>query len=85
MVSHGTDKFNRYNLRSKLDFKLTNWWTLGNNTSLVVSDYDVPYFLGDDYYWAVNRRNALVPIYNPDGSYTEDGSRYHRTFCRRWT
>ena len=74
MVSHGTDKFNRYNLRSKLDFKLTNWWTLGNNTSLVVSDYDAPYFLGDDYYWAVNRRNALVPIYNPDGSYTEDGA-----------
>ena len=40
----------------------------------MVSDYDAPYFLGDDYYWAVNRRNALVPIYNPDGSYTEDGA-----------
>lgn len=74
MVSQGTDKFNRYNLRSKLDFKLTDWWTLGNNTSLVISDYDAPYFLGDDYYWAVNRRNALVPIKNPDGSYTEDGA-----------
>lgn len=74
MVSQGTDKFNRYNLRSKLDFKLTKWWTLGNNTSLVISDYDAPYFLGNDYYWAVNRRNALVPIYNPDGSYTEDGA-----------
>ena len=74
MVSQGTDKFNRYNLRSKLDFKLADWWTLGNNTSLVISDYDAPYFLGDDYYWAVNRRNALVPIKNPDGSYTEDGA-----------
>ena len=46
MVSQGTDKFNRYNLRSKLDFKLTDWWSLGNNTSLVVSDYDAPYFWG---------------------------------------
>lgn len=47
---------------------------VGKHTSLVISDYDAPYFLGNDYYWAVNRRNALVPIYNPDGSYTEDGA-----------
>lgn len=74
MVKVGTDKFNRYNLRSKLDFKLTNWWTLGNNTSLVVSDYSSPNYLGSDYYWAVNRRNPLMPVRNPDGSYTEDGA-----------
>lgn len=74
MVSQGTDKFNRYNLRSKLNFNLTDWWTLGNNTSLVVSDYDAPYYLGDDFYWAVNRRSPLVPVRNPDGFYTEDGA-----------
>lgn len=74
MIKVGTDKFNRYNLRSKIDFKLTDWWTLGNNTSFVTSDYDSPNYLGKDFYWAVNRRSPLNPIYNPDGSYTEDGA-----------
>lgn len=74
MISQGTDKFNRYNLRAKLDFKLTDRWTLGNNTNLVTSDYDAPYYLGSDFYWAVNRRSPMTPIHNPDGSYTEDGA-----------
>lgn len=74
MVRVGTDKFDRYNFRSKLDFKLTKWWTLGNNTSLVISDYSSPNYLGKDYYWAVNRRNPLMPVRNPDNSYTEDGA-----------
>lgn len=74
MVKYGTDKYNRYNLRSKLDFKLTDWWTLGNNTSFVNSDYDSPNYLGDSYYWEVNRINPLDVISNPDGSWTKAGS-----------
>lgn len=74
MVKYGTDKFNRYNLRSKLDFKLTDWWTLGNNTSFVNSDYESPNYLGDSYYWEVNRNNPMDVIYNPDGSWTDAGS-----------
>lgn len=74
MVKYGTDKYNRYNLRSKLDFKLTDWWTLGNNTSFVNSDYDSPNYLGDSYYWEVNRINPLDVIHNPDGSWTKAGS-----------
>ncbi|MBC8617070.1 TonB-dependent receptor [Parabacteroides faecis] len=74
MVKYGTDKYNRYNLRSKLDFKLTDWWTLGNNTSFVNSDYDSPNYLGNSYYWEVNRINPLDVTYNPDGSWTKAGS-----------
>lgn len=74
MVKYGTDKYNRYNLRSKLDFKLTDWWTLGNNTSFVNSDYNSPNYLGDSYYWEVNRINPLDVINNPDGSWTKAGS-----------
>ncbi len=74
MVKYGTDKYNRYNLRSKLDFKLTDWWTLGNNTSFVNSDYDSPNYLGDSYYWEVNRINPLDVTYNLDGSWTKAGS-----------
>lgn len=74
MVKYGTDKFNRYNLRSKLDFKLTDWWTIGNNTSFVTSDYNSPNYLGDSYYWEVNRLNPLDVISNPDGTWAKAGS-----------
>ncbi len=73
MVQYGTDKFNRYNLRSKLDFKLADWWTIGNNSSYVTSDYNSPNYLGSSYYWQVNRNNAMDVIYNPDGSWTDAG------------
>lgn len=74
MVKYGTDKYNKYNLRSKMDFKVTDWWTFGNNTSFVNSDYDSPNYLGSSYYWEVNRINPLDVTYNPDGSWTKAGS-----------
>lgn len=74
MVKYGTDKFNKYNLRSKLNFKITDWWTVGNNTSYVVSDYDSPEYLGSSYYWEVNRINPMDVIRNPDGSWTKQGA-----------
>lgn len=73
MLEQGNDKYNRYNLRSKLDFKITDWWTLSNNTSYVSSDYDKPNYLGDDFYWNVNRTNSLDVPRNPDGTWTEKG------------
>lgn len=74
MVKHGTDKYNRYNLRSKMDFKITDWWNVGNNTSFITSDYDAPNYLGGSYYWEVNRCNPLDMPYNPDGTWTETGA-----------
>ena len=74
MVEYGTDKFHRYNLRSKLDFKITDWWTIGNNTSFVTTDYESPNYLGSSYYWEVNRLNPMDMIYNPDGTWTDSGS-----------
>lgn len=62
MVKYGTDKYNKYNLRSKLDFKLADWWTVGNNTSYVISDYNSPNYLGSSYYWEVNRCNPMDAI-----------------------
>lgn len=73
MIKYGTDKYNRYNLRSKLDFKITDWWTIGNNTSYVTSDYDQPQYLGSSYYWEVNRANPLDVPRNPDGTWTSTG------------
>ena len=74
MVKYGTDKYNKYNLRSKLDFKLADWWTVGNNTSYVISDYNSPNYLGSSYYWEVNRCNPMDAIKNPDGTWTKSGA-----------
>ena len=74
MVKYGTDKYNKYNLRSKLDFKITDWWKIGNNTSYVISDYNSPEYLGSSYYWEVNRLNPMDMIKNPDGTWTESGA-----------
>lgn len=40
MLRYGNDIYNRYNLRTKLQFKLTDWWSLSSNVSLTTSDYD---------------------------------------------
>lgn len=74
MVKYGTDKYNRYNLRSKLDFKISKWWSISNNTSYVTSDYESPEYLGSSYYWEINRINPMDVPKNPDGSWTEDGA-----------
>ncbi len=74
IIRYGTDKFNRYNTRAKLNFKLTDWWTLGSNMSMIIKDYDAPTSLGSDYYWSVMRCNPMSVIKNPDGTWTDDGA-----------
>lgn len=74
MLKVANDIYNRYNLRSKLDFKVTNWWRIGNNTSYTTKDYDQPNYLGKDFYWNVSRTNPLSVPRNPDGTWTEDGA-----------
>ena len=74
MIKYGTDKFNRYNLRSKLSIKLTDFWTISNNTNLIMKDYDQPSNLAWLYYWNINRTNPMSVLKNPDGSWTDDGA-----------
>ena len=59
MIKYGTDKFNRYTIRSKTDYKLTNFWSISNNTQIIFTDYDKPTSLGGDYYWGINRLNPM--------------------------
>lgn len=65
------DVFDRYNLRSRLDFRINDWATLSNNTSLFNSKYTS---LGDgsiENTIAYSSRHALAnfPMQNPDGSW----------------
>ena len=74
MIRYGTDTYHRYNLRSKLDFKLSSRWNISNNTSITTSDYEAPTSLGSSYYWEINRISPLDVVRNPDGTWTQQGS-----------
>lgn len=76
MIKYGTDKFNRYTVRSKIDFKLTDFWSISNNTQVIFTDYDKPTSLGGDYYWGINRLNPMDVPCNPDGSWTSSGAQW---------
>ena len=80
MIRYGTDKFNRYNLRSKLSFKIFDFWEIGNNTALIIRDYDEPNGLGSSYYWTINRLNPMSVPRNPDGTWTSDGATFFGNF-----
>jgi len=65
------DIFNKYNLRSKIDFRINKWMTMTNNTSYFASQYT---FQGDgsvENTLAYSARHALAnfPMKNPDGSW----------------
>jgi len=76
MLKYGKDIFNRYNLRGKVNTKLTNWLDFGNNTLLTMSDYDQPVYMvsNGDFFWNINRQSPLDVPKNPDGSWTNAGA-----------
>ena len=71
IMKQNHDVFNKYNLRSKIDFKINKWARLSNNTSFYSSTYD--------YIGAGNVQNAIAysnrhglacfPLKNPDGTW----------------
>ncbi len=74
MLKYGNDVYNRYNARGKVDFDVTSWLKLSNNTLLTSWDYDAPVYLDGDFFWNVNRTNSLDVPFNPDGSWTSAGA-----------
>ncbi len=65
------DIYNKYNLRSKIDFRINKWATFSNNTSFFSSKYTS---LGDgsvDNTVAYSASNAFAcfPMKNPDGTW----------------
>src|SRR5690554_2184000 len=65
------DVFDRYNLRSKIDFRVNDWATLSNNTALYRSNYTSVGDNGIDNTIAYSSRHALAnfPMKNPDGTW----------------
>ena len=65
------DVFTKYNLRSKIDFKINKWAKMSNNTSFYSSVYDYPGVgnVQNAIAYAANHGLACFPLKNPDGSW----------------
>ncbi|WP_343562920.1 TonB-dependent receptor [Sphingobacterium sp.] len=76
LLKYGNDVYKRYNVRGKVDFDVTYWLQVSNNTLLTSMNYDTPVVLdaGDSFFWRVNRTNSLDVPRNPDGSWTRAGA-----------
>lgn len=76
MFRYGNDKYDRYNMRAKVDFQLTKWLNISNNTSFVYRSYDQPSLQGssfESFFHEVNRKSSLDIPKNPDGTWTKAG------------
>ena len=77
MFRYGNDKYDRYNMRGKVDFQITDWLNISNNTSFVYRNYDQPNLGGqsfESFFHEVNRIASLDIPKNPDGTWTTNGS-----------
>lgn len=78
MYRYGNDLYKRYNMRGKVDYQITDWLNVSNNTSFTYRTYDEPSF-GEsgwstkDFFHMVNRTNSLDVPKNPDGTWTSSG------------
>lgn len=68
------DIMDRYNLRTKVDFKVADWLTFGNNTSALYYTYKRPSSFSSWLFKRINNTNTLMTVKNPDGSWTKEGA-----------
>lgn len=76
ILKQNPDKFNKYNLRAKVDFDITKWATLSNNTSFYSSTYKYIGVGGVENAIAYSATHALpmFPLKNPDGTWVGQSS-----------
>jgi len=65
------DYFDRYSFRSKVDFDLTDWLTLGNNTFLTNTKREQPTALS---FWSIYNLFPTDWHTNPDGTWANTGA-----------
>lgn len=71
ILKQNPDVYNKYNMRAKLDFNITKWAKLSNNTSYYSSTYKYVGVGGVENAIAYSATHALpmFPLKNPDGSW----------------
>ncbi len=77
IFNYSSDKFNKYNIRAKGEIDLNNWLTVENNFDLSTYTYGYPLLAnGDANIWRYLAVQGfpMVSMYNPDGSYSQNGA-----------
>ena len=71
IIRQNSDLFQKYNLRSKVDFDVNKYMKLSNNTSFYSSTYHYPGVgnIQDSFAYAARHALASFPLKNPDGSW----------------
>ena len=72
LLRHGEDKFNRYTLNGKFNFKITDWLTVNYTTKWTREDYDRPTYLTALFYHNIARRWPTCFVIDPHGHYAAD-------------
>ena len=74
MIKVNTDVYDKFNIRSHVEYKPTNWLTVGNNTSLQYFIYKKPTRLTTTFFWnMLYTEKSLYPVKNPDGTWGGTG------------
>ena len=74
MLHYNKDHYSRFNVRNKVEYRPFEWLLIGNNTAFTYYKYDRPANFGSWLYSSANETNSLVPVFNPDGTYTKEGA-----------
>jgi TonB-linked SusC/RagA family outer membrane protein len=64
------DKFDRYNIRSKVNYRAADWLTIGNNTLLSMTQRGKPTYFS---IWDIYNLHPTDWDKNPDGSWANNG------------
>ncbi len=72
IFKYGNDIFDKYNMRGKINFDVTDWLTISNNTSYNYDVYDEP--SQDFNFSGLYNTPTLNVITNPDGSWSSSGA-----------
>ncbi|MDR2119892.1 MAG: TonB-dependent receptor [Tannerella sp.] len=75
MLTYGNDVLKRFNFRGNATYNMTDRWKFGTNLAFNRQDYNSSLASGENEFWffRLHSNYPTQPIYNPDGTYTQDG------------
>lgn len=74
LLKPADENYDRYNLRSKVNYQVTDWLTMGNNTSYMRNQYDRPSAFGDGFLYYPQTMGTYELPYNPEGGWSSAGA-----------
>jgi TonB-linked SusC/RagA family outer membrane protein len=75
MMTYGNDRLMRFNFRGNATYEMSDRWQVGTNLAYNRENYESTLITGENDFWfyRLHSNYPTQPIYNPDGTYTQDG------------